>query len=186
MLIASYHISILKKIDSVIETDMYIGGSERSNKYLPIEVFNLLIFKFPKSAELKLYTNARISNVIKEYFGETEIHEIALQKFLKHRSSLAEPNITYSNKLVELEQFKSLSKDLEQLLNDAEGIDENSWQSQILNIIRFLYPKYILGAREITIHGVDGYGKRPDYLLIDINGYVDIMEIKKPSAQQPS
>lgn len=183
MFIASYHISILKKIDEVIETDMYIGGNEISDKHLPIEVFNKLVLKFPKSSELKRYTNARIANIIKEYFRETEIHEIAHQKYLKHRSNSVATDICYNNKLVELEQFKSLSKDLAKLLIEVEGINEDSWQSQIHDIIRFLYPKYILGAREITIRGVDGYDKRPDFLLIDVNGYVDVMEIKKPSVQ---
>ena len=46
-----------------------------------------------------------------------------------------------------------------------------------------LYPKYILCTREIQFAGVDGYDKRPDFVLVDTNGFVDILEIKKPEMQ---
>ena len=45
------------------------------------------------------------------------------------------------------------------------------------------YPKYIAGIREVVIKGVDRHDKRPDFLLVDANGYIDILEIKKPSVQ---
>ncbi|HUW65255.1 MAG TPA: Shedu immune nuclease family protein [Spirochaetia bacterium] len=183
MFIATYNISILRKIDAIISADMYIGGNEKAYGYLPIEVFNQLILKFPRSAELKRYTNARIANIVKEYFVETETHEIAFEKFLKRRSYLVMTNIAHGNKLIELEQFKSLNEYLAQLLDEAEGIDEDTWQREIHDIIRLLYPKYILGSREIIIRGANGYNKRPDFLLIDADGYVDVMEIKKPSVQ---
>ena len=44
-----------------------------------------------------------------------------------------------------------------------------------------LYPQYILFAREVTFNGVDGNDKRPDFILVDTNGFVDIMEIKIPA-----
>ena len=49
--------------------------------------------------------------------------------------------------------------------------------------MRLIYPKYIAGIREIIIKGIDQHDKRPDFLLIDANGYIDIIEIKKPSVQ---
>lgn len=47
--------------------------------------------------------------------------------------------------------------------------------------MKLLYPQYIFSTREITFQGVDGYDKRPDYILVDANGFIDVMEIKKPS-----
>ena len=47
----------------------------------------------------------------------------------------------------------------------------------------YLYPKYIAGVREVVIKGVDRHEKRPDFLLVDANGYIDILEIKKPNVQ---
>ena len=56
-------------------------------------------------------------------------------------------------------------------------------KSKIQEILQLLYPKYILCTREIAFKGVDGYDKRPDFLLVDSNGFVDILEIKKPDVQ---
>lgn len=50
-------------------------------------------------------------------------------------------------------------------------------------MLRLLYPKYIAGVREVVIKGVDRHEKRPDFLLVDANGYIDILEIKKPNVQ---
>lgn len=183
MFVAKTGISILRKIDAVIESDIYIGGDETVEGFLPTDVFLELINKFPKTAELRHYANARIASIVKEYFVETEVHELALKRFLDRRSNYVHRDITYHGRLVDLEKFRSLSVKLGELLNEAAGMDEGAWQTQVHDLIRMLYPKYILGSREIKIRGVDGYDKRPDFLLIDANGYVDVMEIKKPDVQ---
>ncbi len=55
MFIAYRDISILRKIDSVIEQDLYIGGVWEEKNGLPYDVYMELIRKFPKSAELNKY-----------------------------------------------------------------------------------------------------------------------------------
>jgi len=51
-------------------------------------------------------------------------------------------------------------------------------------IVLILYPKYILAKREIDV-GHDGrHAKKPDFLLVDASGFVDILEIKKPNGQR--
>ena len=72
---------------------------------------------------------------------------------------------------------------LVELLDRSESVSEQVWQEQIQGLLRLLYPKYIAGIREVVIKGVDRHDKRPDFLLVDANGYIDILEIKKPSAQ---
>lgn len=69
------------------------------------------------------------------------------------------------------------------MLNRADSVSEQVWQEQIHGLLRLLYPKYIAGIREVVIKGVDRHDKRPDFLLVDANGYIDILEIKKPSVQ---
>lgn len=54
--VAYRNISILAKIDHVVEQDVYIGG-DHSDGCIPIETFELLIRKFPKTAELDYYPN---------------------------------------------------------------------------------------------------------------------------------
>jgi len=72
---------------------------------------------------------------------------------------------------------------LKSLLADAEHIGETIWQSKIQNILQLLYPQYILSTRELSFKGVDGYDKRPDFILVDANGFIDVMEIKKPTVE---
>ena len=64
------------------------------------------------------------------------------------------------------------------MLDRYEAIDEKQWQEKIHNILQLLYPKYICCAREIKFYG-GKYDKQPDFLLVDANGFVYILEIKK-------
>lgn len=188
MFIAYRNISILRKLDKVMNSDVYIGESVDKSATLPLSAFKDLIRQFPKTAELDHYANAKIAGIVKEYFGEAELYEMRFEKFLKkhsqgHRITIAKTDFSQQSKKIEFAQFKLMDRELHDLLDAAEGIDENTWQKRIHDIIRLLYPKYIAAFREVTIRGVDGYDKRPDFLLVDANGYVDILEIKKPSAQ---
>ena len=84
---------------------------------------------------------------------------------------------------IELEQFSIALHQLEKMLSEAQGFDERVWQDKIHQILQLLYPKYIFSTREIDFKGIDGYDKRPDFLLVDHGGFVDVLEIKKPDAQ---
>ena len=187
--VAYRNISILAKIDHVVDQDVYIGGNHAEG-YIPLETFELLIKKFPKTAELDYYAHARIATIVKEFYPNAEQHEIKFDKYMKRQekslSSIFIQNVQTvfkENATIELQQFMGLKNDLVELLNQADGISEHIWQEQIHGLLRLLYPKYIAGIREIVIKGVDRHDKRPDFLLVDANGYIDILEIKKPSVQ---
>jgi hypothetical protein len=187
--VAYRNISILAKIDHVVEQDVYIGGNHPDG-CIPTETFELLIKKFPKTAELDYYAHARIATIVKEFFPHAEQHEMKFDKYIERQekklfSALA-PSIHTSfkeNAAIEFRQFSGIRQDLVELLNRADSVSEQVWQEQIHGLLRLLYPKYIAGVREVVIKGVDRHDKRPDFLLIDANGYIDILEIKKPSVQ---
>ena len=181
MFIAYRDISILRKIDSVIEQDLYIGGVWEEKNGLPYDVYMELIRKFPKSAELNKYVNSRIANIIKEYIPEADQYERIYSRYLANKGKLI-PGSKISMQ-IEYEQFSTAITILKEMINDEAGISEACWQERIQNILSLIYPKYILCTREVTFKGVDGYDKRPDFVLVDTNGYVDILEIKKPSVQ---
>ena len=187
--VAYRNISILKKIDEIVEHDVYIGG-DITSEILPIETFELLIKKFPKTAELNNYANSSISTILKEFYPSVEQYEKKFQKYLEQRhktlSAVVSSN-TYSvfkeNVGIEFNQFYRLQQNLNDLLSRTDSVSELIWQEQICGLLRLLYPKYIAGIREVKIKGVDHHDKRPDFLMVDANGYVDILEIKKPSVQ---
>lgn len=187
MFVAYRNISILRKIDRVISSDLYIGGEWDSKNGIPIEKYMELVQHFPKTAELDKYAANRIASILKEFFPECDRYEAIYKKFIERRSSiksdLRATNASNANIQIELAQFTTALLELEEMLAQADGFREEIWQEKIQNILQLLYPKYILCTREVTFKGIDGYNKRPDFLLVDANGYVDILEIKKPDVQ---
>ena len=182
MFTAYRKISILRKIDEVIERDFYIGGVWEAHNGISKETFDNLISKFPKTAELDKYAHMRIASIIKDYFPECDKYEAIYEKFIasrngsyaSHSSSLSDYNVQ-----IELEQFSVAYHELKNMLDRYEAIDEKKWQEKIHNILQLLYPKYICCVREIKFYGGGKNDKQPDFLLVDANGFVDILEIKK-------
>ncbi len=181
MFVAYRNISILRKVDEIIDRDFYVGGDWETVGGIPLDAFREMIQSFPKTAELDKYAHSRIASRIKEYFPETDKYEAIYERYIlgkEHTSVISKANLE-----IELAQFSSALEELKQMINNSKGIHETAWQNKIQNILRLLYPKYILCTREIQFAGVDGYDKRPDFVLVDTNGFVDILEIKKPEMQ---
>ena len=188
MFAAYRNISILRKIDEVIERDFYIGGDWEAHNGISKETFEILINKFPKTAELDKYAHMRIASIIKDYFPECDKYEAIYEKFIRSRnSSYATPSSSLSdfNVQIEIEQFTVAYYELKNMLDRYETIDEKKWQEKIHNILQLLYPKYICCAREVRFFGGKN-DKQPDFLLVDANGFVDILEIKKADVRMLS
>lgn len=181
MFTAYRNISILRKIDEVIERDFYIGGDWENHNGISKETFDNLLEKFPKTAELDKYAHKRIASIIKDYFPECDKYEAIYEKFVRSKNSSYASSVSAISKFniqIELEQFTVAYQELMDMLNRYEAIDEKQWQEKIHNILQLLYPKYICCAREIKFYG-GKKDKQPDFLLVDANGFVDILEIKK-------
>lgn len=183
MFVAYRNISILRKIDELIERDCYIGGNWDIQNGMSKETFIELIKKFPKTAELDKYAHHRIANILKDYFPECDKYEEIFNKYIAGSKSLFLKNdsnsISEYNLQIELEQFTVAYQDLQRMLCEYETISEKQWQARIHNTLQLLYPKYICCAREIKFHGIGKHDKQPDFLLVDANGFVDVLEIKK-------
>jgi len=82
--VAYRNISILAKIDHVVEQDVYIGGNHPEG-CIPTETFELLVKKFPKTAELDYYAHARIATIVKEFFPRAELHEMKFSKYMERQ-----------------------------------------------------------------------------------------------------
>lgn len=122
-----------------------------------------------------------IASIIKDYFPECDKYEAIYEKFVESKNSSYASSVSAISKFnvqIELEQFTVAYQELMDMLNRYEAIDEKQWQEKIHNILQLLYPKYICCAREIKFYG-GKKDKQPDFLLVDANGFVDILEIKK-------
>lgn len=185
---ASYNISILAKIDEIIDKDFYIMNKiEEGKSGILINTFHELIKNFPNSYERSKYTNQRIGNILKEFIPQCDKYEQIYENYIIRKNNIIEQvcdrvtNESFLDK-IKFEQFSTAVQELDYLISNYRGIPETEWQKKIHPIIRLLYPQYIFSAREVKFRGVDNYDKKPDFLLVDTNGFVDILEIKKPDA----
>ena len=185
--VAYQNISILNAIDDVINQDFYVGGEWDRHQGISEDEYLNLIKTFPNRYELKLYTKNRISLLLKENFPEAEKHEIHYDRYIRNKTSHNNAHIEVEDKTnlkIDLQQFRASVNQLDNMLNHSEQFaNETVWQIKIKDILRLIYPKYVLFAREITFKEVGKYNKRPDFVLVDEKGYIDILEIKKPDVQ---
>lgn len=184
MFVAFRNISIMNKIDQVVNDDVYIGGEWEKVNGVSYETFAEFIKKFPNSTELTKYSHRRIAIILKEYFPQCEKYEAIYDKYMNKKEIVKTEDISKDTYLkIEIEQFSIALNDLKKMIENFEGVNEIIWQEKIRKILRILYPKYILFKREFTFKGVDNYDKRPDFILVDVNGFIDILEIKKPDVR---
>ena len=115
MFVAYRNISILRKLDALVERDIYVGGSWDARGGMPFEAYRSLIESFPKTAELDKYANSRIASCIKEFFPECDKYDQIYERFLakeKHTHS-----ILSKNDEIEFAQFSAALEKLKELLN---------------------------------------------------------------------
>lgn len=183
--IANRDISVFRKIDELIDEQIIVGGENESA--IPFVDFEQLIQTFPTSTELTHYARSRISRVLKDYFGTLSDAESRLNSYLARKKRLVEKTRSSILKNFELQKFEYIHSELEDMLKDVDGYPEKDWQKKILELLLFVFPKYIAVLE--NVHIKDFYSKQGkvtnryiDLMLVDANGNTDIIEIKKPFA----
>ena len=177
------NISIMRKIDKVIDRDLYIGGEWDEKGGISVEVFKELLKTFPKTAELNKYADYRIASCISEYFPELDRYEKIYREYINKNDDSIQNYPSKANIEIEIAQFTEAYNELNTMLMGSCSYKEKTWQPKIHSIIQMIYPQYILAVREIIIKGIDKKDKQPDFIMIDTNGYVDILEIKSPDVR---
>ncbi|MDN5079609.1 DUF4263 domain-containing protein [Aliarcobacter butzleri] len=180
---AEKDISIFSKIDSIINQQIIIGGEKK--EALPYEDFQKLIHDFPTHSELIHYINSRMTNILINYFHTTTDSEKKLNEYLKKRKQTKQILSTDILKDFEKNKYIFVYEKLEEMLNNPSSYVEKDWQKQILEIILLLYPKYILPLENVNIKDyytnlIKTTNRYIDITLIDVNGNIDIIEIKRP------
>jgi hypothetical protein len=90
LFIATSNISIFDRIDLLVKEDIFIGG-EHDNS-LPEEEFYKLLNNFPNSYELKKYSEARVSVILRNYFSTAADGESKYNKYMNKRVNYIEDN----------------------------------------------------------------------------------------------
>lgn len=181
--IANRDISIFRRIDELVDEPIVVGGS--ADGALPQADFENLQKSFPTSTELTHYAKSRISRVLRDYFGTLSDAETQLNAYLGKKKRLFAPSKGSILESFELQKFEYIRSELSSMLTAVESYAEKDWQRKILELLLFIFPKYIAVLE--NVHIKDFYSKpdKPtnryvDLMLVDANGSIDVIEVKKP------
>ncbi|KON48506.1 Shedu immune nuclease family protein [Mariprofundus ferrooxydans] len=181
--IAVRGISIFRKIDALIDEQIVIGGS--LDNAIPEEEFERLLQNFPTTTELNHYADARIAGVLKEYLGTMTDAQTKLEHFLKRKKTIPVQSRVKALREYEVEKYTYIRDGVKEMLEDANAYSEAEWQKTMADFLLLLFPKYVAVLQ--NVHIKDYYSNPSsatdryiDLALVDANGNIDIIEIKKP------
>ena len=181
--IARRDISVFRSIDELIDEPIIVGSDEASA--LPLGDFEHLLKSFPTTTELNHYARSRIARVLKDYFGTLSDAEERLSRYLESKKKPA----AHSRKTLlahfELQKFEYIHDELKSMLDAVESYTEKNWQQKILGLLLFVFPKYIAALENVHVkdfysHPGKASNRYIDLMLVDANGSIDIIEVKKP------
>lgn len=179
--VADSDVSVFKIIKNISLNDFYLGGDNPSA--IPVEEFEKLLKHFPNFYERRKYVEARLSSLLRNYLDGVKDAEKVYQQYLNTKLSKHGTDLTEIFRDLELVKYQTILEKLYEMLEDESQYSEHQWQEEILQIILLLYPKYIFAFKSVPIQAklADGIkDKQLDLLLVDSNGYIDVIEIKKP------
>lgn len=181
--IANRDISVFGRIDELINEPIIVGGEIETA--IPLADFEQLLKTFPTSMELTHYARSRITRVLKDYFGTISDAEAKLNRYLINKKTLTSHSSVSMVAGFELNKFEYIYEELNEMLATSDSYKEGDWQTKILGLLLFVFPKYIAVLENVHIRDFYSDPSKPsdryiDLMLVDANGSIDIIELKKP------
>jgi len=185
---AERNVSIFGRLSALLDhSDPITIGGTRPNA-IPQDVFEELIKKFPNSGELDRYAYARVYTILSEYLDGMKDargrYESYLNKKSKALPGTAKLDLSVLEKL-EVEKYILIRGIISDALVTKKELSEKEWQKLMLQFLLLLFPKYIMVLENIPIHDhyTNPIRKTERYIdigLLDANGNLDVIEVKKP------
>lgn len=186
-------VTVFDKINRVVDEDVFIGGDHE--RAIPVDSWEKIVAQFPNQRELGHYGDMRVENLIRDYFTVLPDSAKKLDAYVERRKKNAlkgrkDEALDSSQRQIgefEVVKYQYLSERLTELLGD-DTLSEKDWEREILKLILLLYPKYVavLSQMEISENLTKPNGGSTkrfiDLALVDADGHIDLIEIKKPSA----
>ena len=179
--------SIFLNIDRICNEDIYIGGDHESS--IPQEDFRLIINNFPTRSETLLYAQSKISRMLREYLVTMKDAESQFQRFLQRKEK---NNPVPINKVslvsrdlykYEIEKYLFIKEEFQKELKNG-NYNEKEWQIFVKQFLLLIFPQYIEIIESVKVPDNHSKGKTTnreiDFVLVNANGCIDIMEIKQP------
>lgn len=179
--------NLFRAIEDTIQEQVVIG--EGGNKSIPYMEFINLVDSCPSKTELFLYTRKRISNLLNDYFDNVKDYGKLYEKHLTRQNKRTTiENTLESVAEYEAEKYSFILARLQKMIQNEDSYAENIWRNEIIQIITLIYPKYVAAVKELCIKGTvreKAENRFIDIALFDVNGNIDVIEIKKPSDTIP-
>ncbi|HWY38633.1 MAG TPA: Shedu immune nuclease family protein [Bacteroidia bacterium] len=176
--VADINTPIFRLLEDLVSEPIYVGGEFATA--IPIEAFEQIIEGFPTPYEKKMYAEARMSAILKNYLDTTRDSETKFQRYMNKKISRSGNDLQKIFKDDELIKYETILEKIEGMLEDEQDYSEKAWQLEILQIVQLLHPKYIAVLSNVPIRDKTINDRVLDFLLVDVNGHIDIIEIKKP------
>ena len=189
--IAAGDISIFSRIDALVDVPIVVGGN--ADGAIPLGSFDELLANFPTITELRLYANARITGVLKDYLGTMSDAQIKLTAYINKKKSIQNRSKVNFIRDYEPKKFEYVRDEILEMLQEIEirpdAFKEKDWQRQIVELLLPIFPKYVAVLENVHIkdfYSVSGKAtdRFIDLLLVDANGSVDVIEVKRPRPYQ--
>ena len=160
-----------------------IGGDHENA--IPVADFETLLQIFPTKTTLEHFANSRISGILKEYLGTITDAEKKLNDHLKKQKPIKSFDKLEILKEYEVRKYEFIRDRLIEMLKDSDTYSEGEWQKLMVDFLLLIFPKYVAVLENLHIKDYYTTPDKPsnryiDLTLIDANGNIDIIEIKKP------
>ncbi len=184
---AERNVSIFGRLSELLDhSDPIVIGGLRPDA-IPWKVFEELLKKFPNTYELDRYADARVHTILHQHLDGMKDARGRYESYLNKKTSLT--SITKLDlsalKRLEIEKYVLIRDLVDDALKTKKNWSESDWQQLMLSFLLLLFPKYIKVLENVTIH--DYYSdptkktdRHIDIALVDANGNLDIIEVKKP------
>lgn len=181
-------VPLLQKIDMKIDQQVVIGGMREDA--IPEDIYKAMRRAWPSTYWVKFYVESQIERQLSVYVDVKGDAEKRFERYLSKKRdemrSLSGTNIERMSKYKEFElsKYEYIRDRMTELLSGAASYSEDEWCNLIMEFILLLYPRYIQALYKVTIpirkdDGAKGY-KQLDVLLLDSDGHVDVIEVKRP------
>ncbi len=183
--VAERNISIFRRICEISESsDIWIGGDNENA--IPIEHFEELLKRFPNTNELNKYARARVAKIVGEYIEQNRDARLNYERYLNRKDGKPIDPVNQKELIdSEIIKYEYIRDTIKEWLTKSEAYSEKQWQSMILNFLLLIFPKYVSVLENIQIK--DYYSNSDstknryiDIALVDANGHLDVIEVKKP------
>lgn len=172
-------VSFSRVLSKLVDGDIFIGGSSR--KAIPEAEFRSMVKRIPNRRELDKYTQARIYSIATNYLPMKKNYVDDYHSYINKKGGRKGTLISDDIKDYEYNKYSRALKKIEDMLASENEYAESQWQREVLDILLLIFPKYYRAFREgPLIDNLNNKNRKVDFILVDFDGNVDLLEIKKP------